>query len=145
MNWKNEAKEKLGRYDAMRMSLITLPDEIKRLEIDAKSIRSSRTDATPVAGGGNKREDAMLNNIIHRQELEWNKQLAELWVHNVDRALSTLDDEERLILYRFFINPERGAMERLSQEIGAETSTLYRKREKALRKFTIAYYGAVET
>ena len=64
MNWKTEAKEKLRRYDAMRLATINIPQELHRLEMDAQSIRSARTDATPVSGGGSKREDALLNNII---------------------------------------------------------------------------------
>ena len=60
MNWKQEAKEKLRRYNAMRLATINIPQELERLEIDARSIRSAKTDGTPVAGGGNKREEAVI-------------------------------------------------------------------------------------
>ena len=39
MNWKEEAKEKLKKYAAMRLAIVNIPDEIKRLEIDAKNGR----------------------------------------------------------------------------------------------------------
>ena len=45
MNWKSEAKEKLQRYDAMRLATINIPQELERLEIDAQSIRSPKLDA----------------------------------------------------------------------------------------------------
>ena len=32
MNWKAEAKEKLRRYDAMRLATINIPEEVERLE-----------------------------------------------------------------------------------------------------------------
>ena len=64
MNWKSEAKEKLKRYDAMRLATINIPEEMERLEIDAQSIRSAKTDAPVVNSGESKREDALLNNII---------------------------------------------------------------------------------
>ena len=31
MNWKAEAKEKLRRYNAMRLATVNIPDEIQRL------------------------------------------------------------------------------------------------------------------
>ena len=90
MNWKAEATEKLRRYDAMRLATINIPLEIQRLEIDAQSIRSARTDSTPVSGGGNRREDAMLNNILQRQELNRTLQQAQIWLQATDRALTAL-------------------------------------------------------
>lgn len=141
MNWKAEAKEKLRRYDAMRLATINIPEEIQRLEIDARSIRSARIDGTPVAGGGSRREDAMLNNILHRQELAWTLQQAQMWLKTTDRALTALTNEEKLILHRLYIYPEMGALERLCKELGVETSSIYRRRDRALKHFTLAFYG----
>lgn len=141
MNWKTEAKEKLRRYDAMRLATINIPMEIQRLEIDAQSIRSARTDATPVSGGGNRREEAMMNNILHRQELAWTLQQAQMWLQTTDRALTALTPEEKQILHRLYIYPEKGNLERLCKELGVEASSIYRRRDKALEHFTLAFYG----
>ena len=141
MNWKAEAKEKLRRYDAMRLATVNIPEEMERLEIDAQSIRAARTDGTPVKGGGNRREEALLNNIVHRQELAWTLQQAQNWLKTTDRALTALNNEEKLILHRLYIYPERGNLERLCGELGMESSSVYRRRDKALRHFTLAYYG----
>ena len=141
MNWKAEAKEKLKRYDAMRLATVNIPEEVERLELDMQAIRSAKTDGNVVNGGGNRREDALINNIIHRQELLWTLQQAQLWLKTTDRALSALTKEEQLILHRLYIYPELGAPERLCQELGLETSSIYRRRDKALRRFTLAYYG----
>lgn len=142
MNWKREAQEKLRRYEAMRLATLNIPDEIARLEIDATGIRSARTDATPVSGGGNRRESALLNNIVHRQELARTLQQAQLWVSTTDRALNTLNNEDKQILHRIYICPQADAIPRLCRELGLEQSSVYRKRDRALRRFTIAYYGA---
>ena len=141
MNWKAEAKEKLRRYDAMRLATVNIPEEMERLEIDAQGIRAARTDGTPVKGGGNRREEALLNNIVHRQELAWTLQQAQNWLKTTDRALTALNNEEKLILHRLYIYPERGNLERLCGELGMESSSVYRRRDKALRHFTLAYYG----
>lgn len=144
MNWKSEAKEKLRRYDAMRLATINIPQELSRLEIDARSIRSARTDGTPVRGGGNRREDSMINNLIQRQELERTLQQARMWLQSTDRALSALSQEEKQILHRLYIYPEKGSLERLCKELGMESSSIYRRRDRALRHFTLAFYGIEE-
>ena len=144
MNWKAEAKEKLRRYDAMRLASINIPQEIERLELDAQGIRSARADATPVSGGGNRREEVMLNNLIHRQELAWSLQQALYWLKITDRALTALTNEEKLILHRLYIYPEKDGLQRLCKELGLETSSIYRRRDRALKHFTLAYYGIAE-
>lgn len=144
MNWKAEAMEKLHRYDAMRQAVKNISEELSRLETDATRIRSARTDSTPVKGGGNKREDMLLDNFVHRQELQWLLQQAKNWVNMTERALSTLTPEEKLILHRMYILPERGCLDRLCMELGVEQSSIYRRRDKALHRFTLALYGAVE-
>lgn len=145
MNWKTEAMEKLRRYDAMRQAAVNLPEEIDRLEAAVCGLRGVNTDAAPVKGGGNRREDALLNNLVHRQELEMALQQAQSWLRTADRALAALTPEEKLVLHRFYIYPERGSVDRLCGELGVEQSSVYRKRDKALRKFTIALYGTVES
>ena len=145
MDWKAEAKEKLRRYSAMQNAIANIPQEIKRLEIEYQSIRSSRADASPVKGGGSGREDALLNNLVHRQELEWALNQAKKWKMVTDKALSVMDDEERLILMTMYISPSNGSMATLSKELGCEKSSIYNRRDKALRTFTIALYGVIET
>lgn len=70
MNWKFEAMEKLREYEARKQSLATIPDEIRRLELDYTRIRNATGDGTPIRGGGSTREDMLLSNIVHREELE---------------------------------------------------------------------------
>ena len=42
------------------------------------------------------------------------------------------------------IHPAQGNVDRLCEELGIEKAMVYRRKEFALRKFTIALYGAVE-
>lgn len=137
--------EKLRRYDAMRQAVVNIPEEIDRLEEELVSIRSVRADASPVKGSGCRREDAVLNNIAQRQELAWTLGQAKSWVKITDRALGALTPEEKLVLHRLYICPERGAVNRLCGELGVEQSSVYRKRDRALYRFTVALYGVSES
>ena len=145
MNWKREAVDKLKNYEAHREALENIPKEIKRLESAYAGIRSATTDGTPVSGGGNTREDSMLSNIVHRDELKRRLREARLWVAQVDKALAVLDDEERLVLDRFYIHRAKGNVGELCERLNVEQATVYRKRDSALRRFTIALYGVTET
>ena len=145
MTWKREAADKLKNYEAHKQALECLPKEIKRLESAYTGIRSATTDGTPVSGGGNTREVSMLSNIVHRDELKRRLKEARLWVAQVDKALAVLDDEERLVLDRFYIHRAKGAVEALCESLGLEKSAVYDRRDKALRHFTLALYGVTET
>ena len=145
MNWKREAIDKLKNYEAHKQALECLPKEIKRLESAYTGIRSATTDGTPISGGGNTREDSMLSNIVHRDELKRRLKEARLWVAQVDKALAVLDDEERLVLNRFYIHRAKGAVEALCESLSLEKSAVYDRRDKALRHFTLALYGVTET
>ena len=144
MNWKPEAVEKLHQYEAKKNSLSSIPEEIARLESVMTSVRSSTSDGTPVAGGGSRREDMLLSNIVLRGELERSLEQARKWVALVNAGLEILSAEERLILERCYIQPERGAVDRLAGELGVDIKTVYRRRDAALRHFTICLYGGVE-
>ena len=145
MNWKEEAKEKLQKYAAMRLAVVNIPKEIKRLEVDSKSIRSAKIDGSPTPGGGNKREEALINNIAHRQELLWTLEQAQLWLRITDQALTCLSSEEKQILHRLYIYPKKGNLERICTELGVEKSSIYRRRDKALEHFALALYGVTQT
>lgn len=144
MNWKNEAMDRLRQYDAVRLALRNIPQEIQRLEAASTAIAGARTDGCAILSGGSRREEAVLDNLMSRQELQWQLEQTQSWLSCMDRALSFLTGEEKLVLQRFYIHPEKGSVERLCSELGVESSSVYRKRDKALRRFATALYGNVE-
>lgn len=144
MDWKREAMEKLKRYNAMKQSLRSIPEEIGRLESEMQSIRSATSDGTPVSGGGSGREDRYLSNIVHREELSRSLEQAKVWVRLVDTGLAILSQEERLVLDRFYINPAMGNVDRLCMELGIEKSQVYTRKNSALHHFTLSLYGCAE-
>lgn len=144
MDWKREAMDKLRQYEAKKQALTSIPEELKRLELAAKGMRGAIADGTPVSGGGSGREDMLLSNIVHRDELKRAFDQARIWVDLTNAALDVLSDDERLILDRFYIHPAKGNVDRLCEELGIEKPTAYRRRDKALRRFTICLYGCTE-
>lgn len=146
VDWKREAVDKLRCYEAKKSSAARATEEYRRLEEVNTSIRSALKDGTPVTGGCSTREDAQVSNIAHREELRLAIREARRWVRIVESGLTVLDDEERLVLDRFFIHPARGNVGRLRDELGLQDErSVYKRRDKALRHFTLALYGVIET
>lgn len=145
MNWKNEAVEKLKQYIPRKLSLNNIPLEINRLESSMEGIRSTVSDGSLRKGSAGSQDDMYLSNMFHRGELERAMEQAASWVDMVEAALEILSDEERLILERFYMRPEKGAADRLAGDLRIDVKTVYRKKDDALRRFTIAMYGCTES
>ena len=138
MNWKEEATQRLMDYKPVRVSLNSMRRELKRLEMEATALRSGTVQ---MGGGCGCREDRQLNNMIRRQELSDALDQAVLWVDITDHALGCLEDQEKELLVRIYIEGDWGNVTQLAQDLGMERSTVYRRRDEALRKFTVAMYG----
>lgn len=145
MQWKEEAMEKLKRYGAMQTAAKNIPEQICMLEASAVSLRSAAAPKVGGRGGVRAREDALINNMAERQELEWSLARVKQWLAVANRGLNALSNEEMIILQRMYLYPERGAVDRLCGDLGVEQATIYRKRDKALHRFTMAMYGFLET
>ncbi len=140
MNWKKEAVEKLKHYDEMFRAACSIPEEIKALELQIYSVRSADPKKAKVRGGEGA-ASRLLDALVYREELKNALRRAKLWLSFTDRALEALKPDERLILRRMYVYPQRGSLQRLTEELGVEQSTLYRRRDKALERFTVALYG----
>lgn len=130
MNRKQEAAEKLRQYDAMQRARENLPREIQRLRVAALRLREKGEDQALLA-----------DNLTQRQELQWTLEETKCWLDVTERALKGLSRQEKHILHRLFISPEKGSIQLLCQELGVEQSSVYRRREKALEHFATALYG----
>jgi len=145
MQWKEEAIEKLKNYKAMQIALKNIPEQICMLEHSAASLRSASAPRVGGSGSIRGREDALISNLAERQELEWRLARVQQWMAVIHRGFDALTPEEIIILQKMYLFPERGAVDRLCSDLGVEQATVYRKRDKALHRFTVAMYGFPET
>ena len=141
MNWKNEAIDRLTRYSAMVQAVENIPKELKRLERSIQELRGYSPERLPGAKNPGPRDDVMIGNIIKRQELCDNYENAKIWVDTTKQAMSVLNNEEKTILTKMYVTPEKGVVSQLCHTFGVEQSSIYRKRDQALYRFTMALYG----
>lgn len=139
--WRRQAEDDLREYEAKKKSLENIPDQIRELEEKMTSIRIQTADSVSVRGGGGSRDDAYLSNIAARDRLSTNLEDNRRFVSRVSNALSILTDDEKKLLTRFYIVPERGVAYSMADEKHVDHKTVYRWKDAALERFAIAMYG----
>lgn len=145
MDWKHETIEKLKEYTVRKNAVVSIPEEITRLEEAVYGLRAVSADVVLGSGGENTHEDKLLSNIVHRQELSRRLADTQIRLATMDRALDLLSPEDRLILERFYIHPVKGNVDRLCEELAIEKAGIYKRKDKALRRLTMAIYGITES
>lgn len=145
MDWKTISIDDLREYNARRQSLEALPLQIAELDVEMTGIRSSGNMGVVGSGGSGSREDWLLGCMMKKEKLQRNLDRAKLWVSFMDKGLAALTEDERHILDRFYINPAKGNVDRLCEELFVEKTALYKRKDAALRRFTVALYGCAES
>lgn len=145
MDWKPAAIQRLKDYEARKKALKLIAEQLETLEMQFTAIQGAKTDGEPVMGGDeNRREDMLLSNIVLRDELATNEKIAAREIAITEKGLAALTAEERRILEVFYVCRPYNHISLLCEELNIEKSEVYRRKNTALDKFTIACYGVVK-
>lgn len=145
VNWQKEAINDLRTYPVLCQSLARMKEQQAALDLQAGAVRSGFRDSEPVSGsGGSGAEDRLLSLIVKRERLNGNYAAVSMLVRQIKEALEHLNDNQRLVLERFFINRCPNYVDRLCAELGYEQAQVYRIKNEALRDFTKAMYGVLD-
>ena len=144
---KQKALEKLKDFPRQAAAVDSLAEELRRRELEATSVLSARGVGAPVRGStASAREDRLLSNLVRREAVQRMQERAKLACSVGQTGLQALEDDERHLLEAMYIHTTAGRAERLAEELGlADSRTVYKRTEKALRRFVIALYGVSET
>ena len=145
MNWISESISDLRLYGQRKKFLEHVDSQLIWLENDFAALKGCTTDSEAVDGGASKSEDHLLNNIVKRDKLRQNKELAEKFVQTIERTLYLLPRQQQEILAEFFIDRSKGHIERLMEKYHVEQSMVYKLKNEALRNFTLLRSGYIET
>lgn len=134
MDWRAEAVDKLKIYRLKKASVTGLEEEIQGLESELADLRSASKPP----------EGEIFNNMAQQDALMRSLALTRQWLKRVNQGLATLREDDRRLLQCFFMQKEKGGLDQLRQELGVEDAELYKRRDQALRYFTLALYGITE-
>lgn len=144
MNWKKTAIDDLESYYSREAALGSLRERVQALNESMDGIKAVSTDKVPVKGGASHMEDSLINNIVERERLKLNYSTVNRLVETTRRGLDTLTDEERRILDGFYMRRTSSYIDDLCEQTGLERAQVYRLKDKALYKYTVATYGVAE-
>ena len=125
----------------MQLACQNIPLELKRLREDAASLKSPELAKVSGQGGYGRGDGRLVENLARRQQLEAALRRTKGLVSSTKRALRALDPTEQMLLDWCYITPRRGRISGLCQLLGREKSAVYRRRDRALEKFTTALFG----
>ena len=144
MNWQKEAENDLRNYNNRKEALENIKERIRSKKEKIQSIRSASCDSTPVQGGGNRMEDNLINNIVERERLILTYKATCRLVDLTERGLAGLNDKERVVLDKFYIERVPDHVEWLMSEMHIERSRVYQIKDDALYNFTVEMYGIID-
>lgn len=113
--WKQVAMDRLAEYARLRAAADSMEAELA---------------LCPTTGD--------LNAGVFRAELTARLERAATVTKQVGAALAQLEPEDRTVLELLCIRPRRGNVDRLCSLLEREKTTVYRRRDAALRRFTRA-------
>jgi len=143
MDYKETAIKRLREYESRVVSIENLRQQLEALRTEQTAIRSASTDSEPVSGTlGSRREDAMIFNIMKQDALRTNLKIAQHEIAVTERGFASLPDDAKTVLDIFYIHHH--PIKDVCEEMHIEKTTLYRKKDAALRAFTMACFGIVD-
>lgn len=136
MNEKEKAAIKeLKNYNGYKIKRINLREKIKALDEISSGI--SYDDIRVDSGFRNSVENNMITRIDKKEELERVLKITKVNIEIIERALNALDASEYKVLDYFYIHRIYRAADKLAVELNTNRTTIYRTRDKALRKFAL--------
>ena len=137
---KKQAVKDLSDYYFLKSSLDTLAREITLLQ--KSGLYSSPTFNNAVVSSLSS-DGGMIKHITRLESLEHQLALNTARLENIDLALSALRTPQREILFSYYINRQRKAVTRLAIDSHTDRSALYRRANRALDKYILAYFGTL--
>ncbi len=141
MDYIREAIEQLEHYNELVLSLANMRDQLEALKLERYGIKAQIITREPKGSGKSEPDDKWVNNIFNRNILVRNIEATSKKINCIDKALSVLNNDERLVLKRMFITGNHNAIEDICRELSLSQSQIYRIKGQAIRRFARAMYG----
>lgn len=145
MDWRKEAENELKAHEKRKAALRSLSEEIRELQARTYGSTAPATDAVPLQGGTSTAEGRLIAAIDELERKKEAYRATKRKVDAVERGLTTLTVQQVDILDRFFIHRTRGHVQALAEAYHVEQSRVYTLKDDAVRDFTLARYGVVDS
>ena len=130
-NWKKSAEADLKDYKKQKESIKNLTERIKTID---KKIALEKPK---------KRGDKIMDYLVLKEKLTRNLEISKENIEFIDKGLMGLSDDQQKVLNPFYISG--GGFRKVMDEFHIEQAAAYKRKDEALRSFTIAMYGTIES
>lgn len=135
MDWKTCAIEDLRRYNLIKIGIINSKERLALLNsVIENSLVTGKKKSS-------RKNSDYINALVKADKLQQNISSARNMTKLIERGLNSLTSEERQILDQCYMQSSSKPTTIISKEIGLSSRSLYRIRDEALAKFTLAMYG----
>ncbi|MBQ2840978.1 MAG: hypothetical protein II996_00620 [Oscillospiraceae bacterium] len=134
MDWKALALDDLRRYNYIKVGIINSTERLRAVEAAASSRLNSDGEKT-------SSDPLFINQIAEAERLKRNISSAKIVTTAVERGLSALLPHEKRIIENYYMSDYPKSISQLKDELGYSRRSIYRLRDTALEKFTLAMYG----
>lgn len=140
--WERLAIDSLRNIQIKRKSLDNVEERLDKIRDELSGLKGTAASLAPAVGGILNKEEARRIDCV-TLERELSKSLQELKndIESFDNAWIGLDENEQIVLTRFFIFRTKDYIDRLIDELNYEKSKIYEIKDEALYKFTMYLYG----
>lgn len=145
MNWKNEAVALLKDYPAKHAACYALREQDQHLSRQLEKLNPPEPGPLTQRGPLSQEAEDYLRLSAERALTQQNLELVERHCARVERGLQQLAPQERQVLEGFYISPGPFGKDDLMDALHVERSALYERKEQALRHFTLATFGLLES
>ncbi|MBE6912511.1 MAG: hypothetical protein IJO61_00410 [Oscillospiraceae bacterium] len=135
MDWKACAVDDLRKYNYIKIGIANSTEKLRCIEAQAEhgKLNSGKYSSSP--------DSRLINALVESERLRNNILLSKNLAKMIERGLDALSDDERYVLREFYMQEADVNMIKLKERLGYEMRSVYRLRDRALEKFTLAMYG----
>lgn len=128
-------------YNAAQVAVVTIPEQIETERSRRESLRAAKTDGDRVQGGEGQTDDAWLTSIAREDYLKARLDMSRRVIETVEELLRKLDEEETEIVTRLILQRGHSATARLAEDWGVDESTVFRAKNRVLKKLALMLTG----
>lgn len=140
-SYKDYVYNTMSDYTAAQVALVTIPEQIETERLRRETLRAQKTDGDRVSGGSDTTDDAWLTSIAKEDYLTHRLEMCRNIVDSVAEMLTHLDDSEREIVARLVLQRRRHGVYELAEEWGVDERTIYRAKDRTLKKIATMLAG----
>ena len=141
LNYRDYVYAVMSDYSAAQVAVVTIPEQIEAERLRRESLKAAKTDGDRVSGGDGQTDDAWVTSTARESYLKARLDMSYQVIESVEELLRRLDEEETEIVTRLVLQRGHNTTARLAEDWGVDESTVFRAKNRVLKKLAMMLTG----